>query len=203
MHNFSLILICFFSKVLEIFYIYVHWRIHFSFFIVPKITEGSVSSRAMVPELFTLLLQFSHYSCQAPSYGNVLTRPHTTKGSVSRCVVALDCVYVCKCTKLLLLIWIVFCFSWFTCVWGCKSVCISLFMYLLWTCMAIVKSIRCGMAWLKSEKNKHCPVITQWGIHHDFFPENTRCNISWLWLIYWGLQHMLRYFLIIWQPVMY
>lgn len=110
MHNFSLILICFFSKVLEIFYIYVHWRIHFSFFIVPKITEGSVSSRAMVPELFTLLLQFSHYSCQAPSYGNVLTRPHTTKGSVSRCVVALDCVYVCKCTKLLLLIWIVFLF---------------------------------------------------------------------------------------------
>ncbi|XP_047499034.1 protein MON2 homolog isoform X3 [Penaeus chinensis] len=46
-----------------------------------EITEGSVSSRAMVPELFTLLLQFSHYSCQAPSYGNVLTRPHTTKGS--------------------------------------------------------------------------------------------------------------------------
>ncbi|MPC32687.1 Protein MON2 [Portunus trituberculatus] len=45
------------------------------------ITEGSGASRAMVPQLFSLLLQFSSYSCQAPSYGNVLTRPHTSKGS--------------------------------------------------------------------------------------------------------------------------
>lgn len=53
-----------------------------SFYTV-QITEGSGASRGMVPPLFTLLLQFSSYSCQAPSYGNVLTRPHTTKGSVS------------------------------------------------------------------------------------------------------------------------
>ncbi|XP_071551599.1 protein MON2 homolog isoform X2 [Panulirus ornatus] len=46
-----------------------------------EVTEGSGASRGMVPQLFTLLLQFSSYSCQAPSYGNVLTRPHTTKGS--------------------------------------------------------------------------------------------------------------------------
>uniref|UniRef100_A0A0N7ZAU2 Protein MON2 homolog n=1 Tax=Scylla olivacea TaxID=85551 RepID=A0A0N7ZAU2_SCYOL len=46
-----------------------------------EITEGSGASRAMVPQLFSLLLQFSSYSCQAPSYGNVLTRPHTSKGS--------------------------------------------------------------------------------------------------------------------------
>ncbi|KAG7177207.1 MON2-like, partial [Homarus americanus] len=47
-----------------------------------EVTEGNGTTRSMVPQLFTLLLQFSSYSCQAPSYGNVLTRPHTTKGSV-------------------------------------------------------------------------------------------------------------------------
>ncbi|XP_069945836.1 protein MON2 homolog isoform X3 [Cherax quadricarinatus] len=46
-----------------------------------EVTEGNGATRAMVPQLFKLLLQFSSYSCQAPSYGNVLTRPHTTKGS--------------------------------------------------------------------------------------------------------------------------
>ncbi|KAK4313902.1 hypothetical protein Pmani_014784 [Petrolisthes manimaculis] len=43
-----------------------------------EITEGNGASRGMVPPLFTLLIQFSGYSCQAPSYGNILTRPHTT-----------------------------------------------------------------------------------------------------------------------------
>ncbi|XP_066938872.1 protein MON2 homolog isoform X2 [Macrobrachium rosenbergii] len=46
-----------------------------------EVTEGNGATKAMVPQLFTLLLQFSSYSCQAPHYGNVITRPHTTKGS--------------------------------------------------------------------------------------------------------------------------
>ena len=46
-----------------------------------EVTEGTTMSRPMVPHLFSLLLQFSSLSCQAPSYGNVITRPHNTKGS--------------------------------------------------------------------------------------------------------------------------
>lgn len=46
-----------------------------------EITETGTSSRNMMAPLFQLLLQFSSFSCRAPTYGNVLTRPHTTKGS--------------------------------------------------------------------------------------------------------------------------
>ena len=44
-------------------------------------TEDDTKYGHLVPQVFTLLLQFASYGYQPPSYGRLQTRPYNTKGS--------------------------------------------------------------------------------------------------------------------------